>query len=326
MKTIFLTLLFIGTVIISPLFFLSLSVRYTPITPERIKGEIMKLNLYDTAVSELQKQLNAMAEAGQSKDPFAIIEPFVKKEITPPYIREKAEKLIDDTSVWLSGGTASPAVSFVDLKEKLVKQNKKMIGDLEAAIAQISTNPDGTLPALGDGGENAGMSAPPTFTADDFRKFMGSDFTIPVGKYLGGLKFFLNAAWYTLIISGAVLALNLLMILLVAPGLQSKLRWMGATLLITALWNIPGALLGAGSAAMIVGVLTQNVRIFSAAMAKPLVETLITPVLLTYTRFTGGAVIALLIVAIGMIILSFVTKPVAVGITPSPVKAKNIKK
>jgi hypothetical protein len=277
---------------------------------------------HDTAVNELNKQMDLMTSNSDADDPFTILAPFVKKEITPTYVQGKIELLIDDTSAWISGATVTPPViSFADLKEKLIKQNKHMITQLESAVSQMES----TQQEVSSQPSDDSMQTP-AINIGDIQKFLKSDFTIPIGTYLFGFKQMIQISQYVLFISGGLLAFNLLLIVLIAPGVQSKLRWVGSTLLFTAIWNIPGALIGVGSAVMIVPILTQHLHGIAAVVAKPFTETLITPILLTYTRITGGVVITLFIVSIGMLILSFIATPVEVAVSPVPQKSNKKKK
>lgn len=325
MKTFFLILLSFGCVLSSPLFLLSLASRFTPITAASIKGELVKTQAYESAVGALNTKIEATTADAAADDPVAtIIVPFVQKEITPSYVRNKVEKLIDDTAVWIGGGMTPPILSFTDLKEKLIRQHRDIIDQLQSAADQMTSVQQSASEEPGDASGDTGGTPPMPFNAGDIQKFLQSDFTIPVGPYLSGMKFMVTFTWYMLLICAGLMGFNTLLIVLIASGLQSKLRWVGITFLLTALWNIPGALLGAGSSVMAATILTENIHGNGASFVKPFIETIITPILLTYTRMTGGVVIALLIVSIGMIVLSFIAKPAEVVVS-APTKSKKRK-
>lgn len=274
--------------------------------------------MYESAVTSLNKQLDAATADSDADDPFVILTPFIKKEITAPYIQLKSEKLIDDTAHWMGGGSAVPVVSFSDLKEKLIKQHASLIEELESAVVEMES-------AVKEANTQE-VDAAGQFTASDLKKFLQSDFTIPVGQYLFSMKLIVRSIWILLVASAALICFNLLCIFLIAAGLQSKLRWMGTTFLLTALWNIPGAFIGAGSSVVLATVLTKNMHGIAEAIARQCMEILIHPMLLSYTRITGGAVIALGILSFGMIILAFFLHPTEVySVPPVPQKTKKRK-
>jgi hypothetical protein len=319
MRTVFQIFLLVTFVLFSPLVFLLLAVRMAAPSASTLKSELVKKDVYQSAISEFHKHIDTASQEATSDDPVRLLGPFVKKEISARYIQDKMETLIDDTQGWVMGKRGEPVLSFKDLKDKLVRQNRNIVMELEKAVKEME-QVQKEMP-VGEGGVGTPEQMP--FSSKDLDKFLKSDFEMPMGVYLGWLKT-TSAVLYIL---GVVLlvcySLSGLLIVLLAPGLQAKLRWIGGTLLLTGLWNIPGAVLSTGSAVVIAKTFTQGIT--GAQYVLPFIETFLASIITSYARVTTGALVMMFIFSIGTLIVSFLVKPQAVPSSASKPPSKTKK-
>ena len=315
MRTVFQLLLLISFVFFSPLLFIVLAVRIAAPTGDALKTQLRTKDVYTTAIRALHGEIDTAMTNGEGDNPIALVAPFLKKELTASYIQGKAEGLIDTTEQWLKGHGNAPVLSFFDLKEKLIKQNKHMLTQLENAMSEMEAQQKNMEQEQGTHSKD---QLP--FSKKDIDTFLKSDFTIPIGAHIGWMK---SSARVFSIISMVLMGMyasSFLCILLLAQTVRSKLHWVGWTLLFTGLWNIPSILLSTGSALVLAKTFTQNMT--GAVYIMPFVEVFLTSIITTYARVTSASVVMLLIFSIGILGISlFVAAP-----TEPIVEAKSVSK
>jgi hypothetical protein len=322
MRTVFQLLLLVTFVVFSPLIFIVLAFRASSVSTDMLKTQLVKKDVYTSAVAELHKHIDLLSEEGERDDPLVIAGPFIKKEISPAYIKGKVETFIDDTQAWIKGKSGEPVLSFKDVRDKLVTQNKNIVNQLENMLKEMEAQQKNMEDQYASQDQEAGSEKMP-FTSRDFETFLTSDFTLPMGVYIGWLKTTVAVMHILGIVLAICYGLSLLLIILLASSLQSKLRWVGWTFLLTAVWNIPGIFLSAGSSVMLTKMVTQSID--GAQYITPFVETLMTPVIASYARMTSGVTVALFIFSIGILIVSSLAKPAQVTIV-SPKSSNKTKK
>lgn len=297
MRTVFQLFLLITFVLFSPLVFIVLAFRMGAPTADLLKSQLVKKDMYVTVVSELHKQI----DEASGDNPMVIVGPFIKKELTATYLQGKIETLIDDTENWIKGKGESPVLSFKDLKEKLVRQNRNIIAELESAMKELDSLP-----------EQAEEGGKMPFSSKDLEKFLNSDFVIPVGAHVEWVKVLASSMYILGIILVVSYGLSVLSIILLASSIQSKLRWVGWTILLTALWNIPLIVLSAGSVAVLGTAVMQSEQVTLYVL--PFVETFLTPIIASYAKITTVFVVSGGIFSVGILILSLFINPQAVTV------------
>ena len=142
----------------------------------------------------------------------------------------------------------------------------------------------------------------------DIEKLLASDFSIPLGTHLGFLKWWYMLATGGLVVIALLLVLFLAGITILSETAATRFRWVGFTLLLSALWNVLPWLAAAGATRLIPAILAQNARDIPAFVA-PIVQTLLTPLVSAYSRIGGIAIVVLLIASIGCFIAAATSAP-----------------
>lgn len=287
---------------------LALAMRVAPLTPDSVKHELIAGGVYTTVITDIQKTVDDALQNGASDDPLTVVGPFVRSEITVPYIQGKAEKLINDTDAWFNGG-APPVLSFKDLKDKLVAQHRDIVSQLESMSAELSQAQEAAKQQAAESGQPAGEM--PSFTPADLQKFLSSDLSIPVGTQFGWVKSLVVFFRSALVVVGITMLLLLAGIILLSSSAASKLRWIGFTFLFTAIWNIPGIFMSMIVSGAMASALRQSGSV--QTYLTPIVQAIGTPLVTSYGKIALASVVIISVIAVGFIVVSFFAK------APSPV-------
>lgn len=304
---IFLVLLFVLT---TPLCAVFLSMALSGYSPEYIKTQLAKNNTYVAAVNQLHIAIDDAADKGDREDPLVLVGPFVKKEITSQYIKGKVETFIDDMGDWTSGKrTTPPTISFSDLKEKLIKQNKSLITSIEQAAAQYTDQKKQMDEEAKVSGQSGSEDAAP-LPDIDIATVLKSDFQVPAGAYLGWIKTIAILSYFGTMITAVSLVVLLFGILLLGESDASRLRWVGMTLFLSFLWNAPMYGLWTFASVMMMKLLSENILHIPPSFI-PLMTSLFSPMLQSYLRVGGLLLGIFFVMAIGSFISSSrIPKPV----------------
>ena len=260
---------------LSPLFILLLSANRRGYSPGSITQQLTEGNVFSELDRETDTFIDQMINKDESDGPLKIVGPMLKTEITAELFKAKVEALIDDTAFWLTGRTTNaPVISLQEVKERILQKNPALVQELLKLSRELKKQ------------EVQDTNAPPL---PDFAKLIESDFSYPVGKYMGWLKI-----WYTLATKGVValavvLVLLLTGIVILSPTKTSRLRFLGVTFLGTALWNLPPVLI-AGSASFLVTKILITKASGVPSFLLPLFDALIHPLLVTFTRIGAIAI------------------------------------
>lgn len=299
MKT-FLKILLIFFFSLGSIFFIFfLSLRFSGFSAESFKSAFVKEQLYTNAISEVEKQINsATSESGE--DPFVVLWPLLKKEITPQYLQQKTETLVDDITAWATGKSSSPpTLSVQDLKEKVVKQNQQVINTLIEVSKEVKKQQAEAIRLAKENGQAVPEQGKlPEF---DLEKIIKSDFTLPLGKYLTLLTllyFFTHTGLY---IIGGIMLIELVLIILLSGGKKAKLRWVGFTFLFGFLLNILPFIMVSAGAKLFLASMAQagsSVPLFATRILTALVDPALTHYVLNMQIGMGVALAASILIFI----------------------------
>jgi len=304
MRTAVKILLLLLIVFLSPLFILTFALRMAPLSSSTVKHELVAGNVYARAVTDLYAQIDASVQTGAADDPLTLIGPFIRREITVTYVQKKAETLIDDTSAWLAGRGAPPVLSFKDLKDKLIAQNRDVVTQLEAMSREIAQAQEAAKKEATDQGVQG--SDMPSFNPADLQKFLQSDFSIPVGTQFAWVKSFVTFFRSAAVVLGALYLLVIVGMIALSDTVGSRLRWIGMTLLVIAVWNVPGIFVSTALTTLPGTLSHQSVTV--SAYAAPVVQAIFAPLLASYATTARTSVFIFGILATLLIIASFIIK------------------
>lgn len=310
MKGVFKAFLVVLFVLTTPLCLVFFSIALSGYSPEYIKAQLAKNDTYTTVVSQLHKTIDDALDKGDTEDPLVLVGPFIKKEITPQYAKGKVEKLIDDMEDWTSGKRMTPPmVSFGDLKDKLMKQNRSLVSDIESMAAQFAQQKKQLDEQAKESGEQGSQEAA-AMPDVDIAAILKSDFQVPVGAYLGWIKTIAVLSYFGTMITSFSLVVLLFGILLLGENDASRLRWVGMAFFLSFIWNVPMYGMWSFASVMMMRMLSENILRIPSQFV-PLVTSLFTPMLQSYLR-VGGLILGIFFVmAVGSFISSATaSKPV----------------
>jgi len=289
--------------------FLTTILYISDITP-LLKTDLVKNHIYNQLSSQLGK-----LDTGDSNS--TIVSQFIQSKFTSDYLQNKVEKAMSDSDDWIKGKTNTPPViSFKDVKDELNAQYPQLLPDIEQSAVQLKQQ-EAQNPQLAQQNPQAVQNL------NMIASFAKSDFTIPLNKYLVGLKNF-----YTMVrILQPVLTVLLVICILLLGTLNktwsSRLKWIGFTLLFGSIW---GFILAYSNVALVSFIAKHAATISnqSLQMATPILLQLINHYVSSFTSYQKTASIVTLCAAVGCFIwLAFTTNtPVALAKPRSNIKKK----
>lgn len=277
MKTFIKVLLLLVFCFLSPLVVFLFSLKTSGFSGQSLKSKLANKQVYGMAMDEAFRLIEKGNGSNGGSNPLLIAEPFLKKEISPAYLQGKTEKLIDDTAAWTAGKTtAPPTLSFQDLKEKLVNDNRPLLNQLLEAAKQLKTQEQTAIQQAKSNNQNI-ANANLAMQNFDPEKLLKSNWIFPLDKFLLWLKslyFYTHAGLFLL---AGILFLILLAIVLLSTGIKTRLRWLGMTFLLAA---------GANLLAFLVANRLSKLTLSTIPpFAMTLTNDLLTPLLTHYLRF-----------------------------------------
>jgi hypothetical protein len=206
-----------------PLFIFLTTILSTPDITPLIKTDLIKTNMYSNMSNQLSK-----LDIGDSNS--ALVNQFIQNRFTASYIQQKVEKAMDSSDAWIRGKTTKPPViSFTDVIDELTTQYPQLLPSIEQAASEMKQKEE----------QNPALQQNPQATKnlDMIASLAKSNFTIPLNKYLIGLKNF----YKTIRILQPILAL-LLILCVILLGTMNKnwpqrLKWIGFTMLLASIWG-----------------------------------------------------------------------------------------
>ena len=313
MKSVLKVLLIILFAASTSLLVIALSLQKANYSANSIKTRLNSANFYQKVFDEVDKSLKSSANQESGPDPLApILGQFLNKE----YLQQKIELFIDDTQTWAIGKAKKPPVlSFVDIKEKLIAQNPDLVKTLQEANAEFAKQQKETFQQSSEQVQQQAAQAGEATTDTqqqniNFNQIMKSDFSIPIGQ---NILFVKNLSWLVqnILIFEILPLIFLVAIILLSSSLKSKLKWLSAAFLITAILNGIAFLAVNGLSGLLAANFDKIFK-FLPSFAASLFEVLVKPFLASYPYFVK--------IAIGMSVFGFI-----VSLISSMVIKENIK-
>jgi hypothetical protein len=304
--------LFLGTIL------------YGGINRVTIKNALAESSVYSQIATHFA---NEDAQFSANKDPFSY---YVSKRFTSEYFKSKTESTLDDSLDWIENKTQTvPVVSFKELKEDMQKDRPELVRTIE----HIPTEAEMTASGL-----TADQQLKMIEQAQQFSNFAEQDFTIPLDRYLQGLKTIYIGLTIAVPLLSFLLLGCLLMIAALAIGTSAKFKWLGIAFFLSSLFGYVVILSDTliQTAFTKINILEQTDII---ALSTPIILIILHHFFTIYTKYQNIASTILLIASavsfLGVLLAkhyesptpkplkvnaSFWTKP-----SPSPVKSKNLK-
>lgn len=208
-----------------PIFIFCTTILYTSDLTPILKTDLVKNHIY----GQLSNQLGKL-DTGDSNSP--LVSQFLQNKFTTQYLQGKVEKALNDSDDWVRGRTDTPPViSFKDVKDELNAQYPQLLPDIQQAAEKLKEE-EAQNPKLAQQNPQAAQNL------DMIVSLTKSNFTIPLNKYLIGLKDF----YTTIRILQPVLAILLILCLILQSVMNQtwpgRLKWIGFTLLFGSLWGL----------------------------------------------------------------------------------------
>lgn len=294
-----------------PVLLLLLVIKFA-LTPTMVKEEFVKSGMYPLMAVEAQKQLDAF---GGNSPAFALIGPLIKQQITSTLMEKKTEKFIDDTSAWMWGQTDTvPILSFNEVKTAVALKNKNILSQLgsltQSPAQQYASEFEGT-------GINP-VAIPSTI---DFGSLFSNDFTFPIGNQLKFAKAFYQGYVITFWVFAISTPVSLLFLWFLCKNTQSKYKWVGYTLLASAIIGVFSAVSTILFAPSIKTSITQNSSGLLAVFLFML-ERVIFIVLYKYNILQIVTSAVCMLISVVFLVLAYKSKPQQPVVPPAELIAQ----
>lgn len=276
-----------------PLFIFLTTILYTPDITSLLKSDLVKNNVYH----QLSNQLGTINTSDVNS---AFLGQFIQNKFTSDYLQQKIEKAINDSDDWITGKSQiPPVISFKDVRDDLNTQYPQFIPTIEQAAEQMKQE-ESQNPQL----QQNSQTANELILIDNLAK---SDFTIPLSKYLVGLKDFYTIVRIMQPLIGILLVLGLVLQFTLNKIWRLRFKWIGITLMLGSIWGYlltytTGILLSTATKYLVTN--TNH----AVQLASPIALQLINHYVAAYSSYQKPASIALFIAALGCFIGVFVTK------------------
>lgn len=271
-----------------------------------IKQELSKTNLYENLTTNLKTTFTDSELSTGSSEPSDITS-VIQNRLTKEYIQEKTETFIDDTSNWLQNkSTTPPVISFKEIKEDLIAQNPGMIEEMNKAIEDMKKQQQSD-PAAPEENMNADIALAGN-ELTSMQSLMESDFSIPVGENITGLKQAYQVLQIALPILAILVLLCIIALLFLNSTVSSRLRWITGTFTISALSGFL-VIFFYSSLALFISNLMLGYSNEWMTTITPIITTLLTIFGEQFKQNQTITSIALLSVAALCFILMFIIKP-----------------
>lgn len=275
---------------------------YGGLSPEVLKISLANEKIYEKINDRL---VSGMVSSDSDSDSVEMNE-LLNNRLTPSYLQTKTESFIDTSNSWITGkSTASPVISFKELKDDITSQNPELLSNLNEVQKNVN---------LEDGQEKS----PDT---DALTTLLKSDFTFNIENYLSSLRLVYIAGKILLPLHILLLLIILIILWLKSQPLTNRLKWIGTTLLTTSSIGYANIIL---SSFFLVG-LNETIGNNSneyISIFFPLIATIFGKFFETYKEYQVSTNIAFLILGIMFLIFGFITKQATIITTKANKKAK----
>lgn len=205
----------------TPVVLLIATMLYGGVTNDSIKAALANSNAYAKVSSYFSQKDAAVAEENQTFSDFA------SKRLSAEYFKDKTETAIDDVGDWITGKTQTPpGISFVELKNDLQQEDPQLYENIQRIT---------TAREMDEADLTEEQKKQYTNQIIHLRTFFHNDFTVPIGTHLEGFKTVYGYLGIALPVLVVIMLLCLVVIAIHSHGLPNKLKWLGATFLVSSL-------------------------------------------------------------------------------------------
>lgn len=213
-------------ILTAPLVIFLTTILYTSDLNTVLKTELARNNVYGQISSQLT---NLNSEDAESR----VVNSFLQSALTPQYIQTKTETTIDSSFDWIRGKSATPPVlSFKDIKDKIFIENPQLLSTIEGLAKEMKNQPI-QQDSSQEGAPQDQPDAQAMKSIDALTSLSKSDFTIKLDQYLAGVKNFYNILRILQPILVGLLFLYLVLLFVLSKTWSSRLKWVGATLILS---------------------------------------------------------------------------------------------
>lgn len=290
----FLTAFFI--VLITPLVVFLTTILYGGISSNLVKNNLEKAQVY-------QKITGFIAEAQEEGEPDEFTKIF-GKYLTPDYLKSKTEEVIDNSFNFVSGKSSTPpVVSFVEIKEGIMKSNPELLSSLENLPKELENQQT----QLQEGGISESNNQDLSNGMNELRSLVKSDFKINLENYLRGFKSSYSVIKILHPILLVLLLGSVVLLRVLSGNWHSFFKWAAATFLITGILGF-GAIyisnFGVSGAGNIISKNTNELVVVGGSIFIRIANNFLE----AFTKFQTWTSIFLIIASIGNIIGFAITK------------------
>jgi hypothetical protein len=232
---LFLRILFSFLFIITiPICVVLFSIRVSHFSADYFKMNLSDRNFYTVLHTQITDFIHSSLESEPQDNPLRILQPIIEKEITETYLEQKVIAVLDDSEAWITGKSQKePVISFVDIKEKLMKINPAIISQLETVEKEYNGKREQIQNEMKENSENKNIDLPEL----NISSFLKKDPEIKLGTLLAGLKtsfFFTQSGFY---IVGILLLIYLGIIVINCPSNKARMQTLSIVAFLSAGWN-----------------------------------------------------------------------------------------
>jgi len=291
-----------------PIFIFCTTILYTSDLTPLLQSDLVKNHMY----SQLSDQLGKL-DTGDTNS--GVVSQFIQNKFTSQYLQGKVEKAMNDSDDWVRGKTTTPPViSFKDVKDELNAQYPQLLPGIQQAAEKLK-QAEAQNPQLAQQNPQASQNL------EMIANLTKSDFTIPLNKYLIGLKDFYATVRILQPILAILLILCLILLGYINKTWPDRLKWIGFTLLFGSIW---GFILAFGNVALVTFLASFAVKIsnHTLQMATPIVLQLINHYVNAFAANQKSASVVILCISVACFVASVLLKNRLV----TPAKPKTAKK
>ena len=280
------------------------TILYGGITNEAIKQSLIKADVYQRIGSFISEG----SDVGESTD-TPELQGIIMAYLTPDYAQLKTEEVIDSGYVWITDGSStSPRISFPEIKERVMSQNPQLLADLSSMSEELKSQP---VPE-GITGEELEQFEQIGNSADMLTSFVQSDFSIPLGVHLQGIKDFYNLLKIVLPILLLVLCICLFLLGYLNKSWPARYKWIGFTLFLSAVFGFVAIAFQATLLSLLITVTASSSNDISSLFL-PIAAEVMRSIVTAYTNYQGiASVILLILSAVCFVFASLTNKKPAI--------------
>jgi hypothetical protein len=281
-----------------------------------ISNNVLKASLAESDIYQKLGSYISDVESDEEQNDTSELQGMIMAFLTPEYARQKTEEVIDAGYLWITdSSTGSPSVSFPEIKDQVQRQNPQLLSELTAMSEEIKSQPH----PEGISGEDLESFEQMGNSADMLTTFVKNDFSIPLETHLRGMKQFYHLLKILQPVLLVVLLLCLILLWVLNKTISSRLQWIGAALMLSAIFGFITIALQTTLLSLLISVTTQESNELSMLFL-PIAAEIMRDFVKTYTNYQGIASVVLLIISALCFVIASLNKNQKPAIKPVPVK------